>query len=71
MLSTLISARVFTLSPILIGKLAKSQSKEWTVRWIKNWMNGTDQNVTISGAESSWRLVVSGIPQGPILCYIV
>lgn len=62
MLSTLISARVFKLFPILIGKLAKCRLKEWTVTWIKNWMNGTDQSVMVSGAESSWRFVVNGVP---------
>ncbi|KAF4804811.1 hypothetical protein TURU_004648 [Turdus rufiventris] len=52
-------------------KLRKCGLEECTVGWIKNWLNGRAQRVMISGAESSRRPAVSGIPKGSILGPII
>jgi len=51
-------------SDILIRKLRKCGLDEWMARWTENWLNGRTQRVVISGAESSWSPLSSGVSQG-------
>ncbi|PKU44748.1 rna-directed dna polymerase from mobile element jockey- hypothetical protein [Limosa lapponica baueri] len=58
------SKAVDTISySIFIGRLRKHGLDEWTVGWIENWLKDRAQKVMISGTESSWRSITSGVPQ--------
>ena len=56
---------------ILVSKLRKCGTDDCVVRWIENWLTGIVQRILISGTESSWRPVASGVPQGLILGLIL
>lgn len=51
---------------ILAAKLVRSGLNKWTIRWVEIWLDRWAQRVVIGSTKSSWQLITSGMPQGPI-----
>lgn len=57
----LVFSKAFVSLHIFIAELTKGELDEWTVKWIKNQLNGKPQRVVISGVQSSWSVKVEAL----------
>ncbi|CAM4536017.1 unnamed protein product [Caretta caretta] len=50
-----------------INKQGKLNLDGTTRRWVQNWLENHSRSIVISGSQSGWKAIMSGVPQGSVL----
>lgn len=56
---------------VLISNLDCYSLDGWTIRWVNKWMDDQAQKTEVNDSYSNWRLVTTGVAQGPVMGHLL